>query len=207
MVRYSFLLILALLLSSCYFVSNKGYLKPSQINTNKSPLYNGYYYSTFIENKDTLISPILFIYFQDGYFKSEIYDYLSSKSKYYLQTKNIRNKDSLLKKMDSYVLHLKANSQKKTILKGPLINLWGRYTMRGDTLIMRSFTESRNKNYYVVEHIAINNLEERSITFYKGYDFYFKRNFEWERIYFFRELDSISLKVPDELKKLGNHQK
>jgi hypothetical protein len=72
---------------------------------------------------------------------------------------------------------------------------------------MRSFTESRNKNYYVVEHIAINNLEERSITFYKGYDFYFKRNFEWERIYFFRELDSISLKVPDELKKLGNHQK
>lgn len=207
MVKNGLLLILASLLTSCYFVSKKDYLKPAQINTKKSPLYNGYYYSTFVENEDTLISPILFIYFQDGYFKSEIYDYLASRSKYYHETKNIRNKDSLLKKIDSFVLHLEAKSQKNPFPKGLLINRWGRYTMRGDTLTMRSFTESRNKNYYLVEQVAINNLEKRSIRFYKGYDFYFKRNFEWEKVYFFRELDSISLKVPDELKKLGENQK
>lgn len=196
MVKKVLSLLFVLLLNSCFFIGGKKYyFSQSEININNGPKKNGYYYSYYLEKNDTLISPIVYLFLDDGYFREEIYEYALGKYDYTM------SKGSHLKSIDNYLL-LKANNHKKHLFKGSAINRWSRYTIKGDTLYVRHFTQDRNKNYYVVEINGINKLKENKIKFFKGHDFQHNRYFEYEKIYHFRKLDSLSFPVPDVVKKI-----
>lgn len=216
MVKRYFYSILVLMQVSCFQLHNKPYFFiDDEISLEGKPRSDGYYYKVEKDNKSGTKYYYSIIFFEDGYFKRNIFINDGQDRLHGIEyAEHCRNfiKDSTaepvgLQKTDCFL----ANYDSFNIVKTNFIShnvkayQWGRYSMNGNLINVRYFVLDRNSDLYLDE--LSGKVYGDSILIDRNYFFKTKEEKKLYDTYYFRKADSIDVKTPDVIKKLGKNKR